>query len=102
MSKLVAVQSKGKVAKAMKITERVTALSATPDTRTSQPTRYNAKSNRYLSNVAIENEGDEQLRGEGEETGIGRRKEKNTIRIASRVETQTLPSHEPIATAGEA
>ena len=50
----------------MKITASVTALSATPHARTSQAKRYNAKSNRYLTNVAMD-EGHEQLGGEGEE-----------------------------------
>ena len=60
-AKLAAVQSEGKVAKAMKIAASVTALSATPHARTSQAKRYNAKTNRYLTTVAIEEEGDEQL-----------------------------------------
>ena len=64
---LAAVQSEGKVAKAMKIAASVTALSATPHVRTSQAKQYNAKSNRYLTNVAMD-EGEEKLGGEGEES----------------------------------
>ena len=64
-AKRAAVQSEGKVAKAMKIAASVTALSRTPKARTSQVKRYNAKTNRYLTNVAMEEEADEQLDGEG-------------------------------------
>ena len=55
-SKLAAVQSEGKVAKAMKIAASVPPLSATPYARTSQTKRYNAKSNRYLTKVAMDEE----------------------------------------------
>ena len=67
-AKLAAVQSEGKVAKAMKIAASVTALSATPHARTSQGKRYNAKSNRYHLTVAMDEDGDDQLRWEGEES----------------------------------
>ena len=67
-AKLAAVQSEGKFAKAMKITARATALSATPHAHTSQAKRSNAKSNRLLSHVAMEEEGEEQVGGEGEES----------------------------------
>ena len=66
-AKLAAVQSEGKVAKAMKIAASVTALSAKPHARTSQSKRYNANGNRYLTKIAMDEEGDEQVGGEGEE-----------------------------------
>ena len=68
MSKLVAVQSKGKVAKAMKIPGSNRALSAKPHVHPSQAKRDNAKSNRYLTHVAREQEGDEEFGGDVEES----------------------------------
>ena len=67
-AKLAAMQWEGKVENAMKIAASVTALSPTLHARTSQAKRYNAKSNRYLTKVAMDDEGEEQLGGEGEES----------------------------------
>ena len=66
--KLAVGQSEGKVAKAWKIAASVTAFSATPQARSYHARRSNLKSNRYLTNVAMDQEGDDQLGGEADET----------------------------------
>ena len=68
----------------MKIAASVTALSATPHVRTSQAKQYNAKSNRYLMNVAMDEEGDEQFSGEGEESHDWAEEGEEQVRNASK------------------
>ena len=51
----------------MKLAAGVPQFSETPHARTSHAKRYNAKSNRYLTKVEMEEEGDNQFGGEGNE-----------------------------------
>ena len=61
--KLAAVQSECTFGKALQIAARVTAFSRSQYARTSDTSRYNSRSNRELTNLATDEEGDEQFGG---------------------------------------
>ena len=60
---LAAIQSECDVPMSKKIVASVTVFSPTPHARTSLARRYNSNTNRHLTSGAMEEEGDDQIKG---------------------------------------